>query len=172
MAAQLKMQKIIPHLWFDHEAEEAAEFYTSIFQDSRIVHVSRYGDEGSEIHGGTEGAVMNVTFELQGQTFIAINGGPSFTFNEAISFLVDCESQEEIDYYWDNLSVGGDKEAQRCGWLKDKYGLSWQINPRVLRELLSDPNPDKAQKVMRAMLQMKKIDIKALENAYDSETNR
>jgi len=159
-------QKITPCLWFDDQAEQAAEFYTSIFRNSRIVKISHYGEAGHEVHGRPPGSVMTVAFELDGQAFTALNGGPVFKFNEAISFQVDCATQEEVDYYWDRLSAGGDAKAQQCGWLKDKYGASWQIVPRVLIELISDPDPEKSGRVMLAMMAMKKIDIGELERAY------
>jgi predicted 3-demethylubiquinone-9 3-methyltransferase (glyoxalase superfamily) len=159
------MQKITPCLWFDHQAEEAAEFYTAIFPNSKIVNISRYGEAGQEVHGKPVGTVMTVAFELDGQTFTALNGGPIFKFNEAISLQVDCETQEDVDYYWQKLSEEGDETAQQCGWLKDKYGVSWQIVPRVLAELLSDADESKSQKAMTAMLQMKKIDIDKLKRA-------
>ena len=155
------MQKITPFLWFDTQAEEAARFYVSIFRNSKIVGVSRYGEAGP----GPRGSVMTVTFELGGQEFIALNGGPHFKFTEAISFSVDCKTQEEVDEFWRKLSEGG--EEGQCGWLKDKYGLSWQINPTILGEMLSDPDPGKSKRVMEAMLKMKKIDIAALKKAYD-----
>jgi predicted 3-demethylubiquinone-9 3-methyltransferase (glyoxalase superfamily) len=158
-------QKITPCLWFDNQAEEAAEFYTAIFHNSKIGNVSRYGEAGQEVHGKAPGTVMTVAFELDGQTFTALNGGPIFKFNEAISLQVDCETQEEVDYYWEKLSEGGDEKAQQCGWLKDKYGVSWQIVPRVLTEILSDADESKAQRAMTAMLQMKKIDINELKRA-------
>jgi predicted 3-demethylubiquinone-9 3-methyltransferase (glyoxalase superfamily) len=161
------MQKITPCLWFDHQAEEAAEFYTAIFRNSRIVRMSRYGEAGREVHGKPPGTVMTVAFELDGQTFTALNGGPVCTFNEAISFQVDCETQKEVDYYWEQLSVGGDAQAQQCGWLKDKYGVSWQVVPTVLIAMLSDPDAAKSQRAMEAMLHMKKIDIDTLKRAYD-----
>ena len=160
------VHKITPCLWFDDQAEEAAKFYTGIFRNSRILDTSRYGEEGREIHGKPAGSVMTVGFEIEGQRFTALNGGPVFKFNEAISFQVDCQSQEEVDYYWDRLSEGGDKSAQQCGWLKDKYGVSWQVVPGVLVEMLQDRDPDKAARVMRAMLQMKRIDIAGLQRAY------
>jgi predicted 3-demethylubiquinone-9 3-methyltransferase (glyoxalase superfamily) len=153
------MQKITPCLWFDTEGEEAAQFYTSVFPNSRIVEVTRYGSAGPR----AEGTVMTVSFELDGQGFVALNGGPDFTFNEAISLQVDCDSQDEVDSYWNALSEGG--EEGPCGWLKDKYGVSWQIVPRVLTELISDPDQEKAQRVMAAMLQMRKIEIAELEKA-------
>jgi len=154
-------QKITPYLWFDDQAEEAANFYTSIFKDSKIEEVTRYGKAGPR----PEGMAMTVSFKLQGQEFVALNGGPEFKFNEAISFLVSCDSQEEVDYFWNNLSEGG--EEGPCGWLKDKYGVSWQIIPTALPELLSDPDPEKSQRVMAAMLQMSKIDIEGLRQAYE-----
>jgi predicted 3-demethylubiquinone-9 3-methyltransferase (glyoxalase superfamily) len=160
------MQKITPCLWFEHQAEEAAEFYTAIFRNSRIVSMSRYGEAGREVHGKPPGTVMTVAFELDGQTFTALNGGPVFTFNEAISFQVYCETQEKVDYYWEKLSVGGDEQAQQCGWLKDKYGVSWQVVPTVLIDMLSDSDAEKSQRVMEAMLHMKKIDIEKLKRAY------
>lgn len=161
------MSAIVPCLWFDDNAEEAAELYTSIFADSRIGRISRYGKEGHEIHGRPEGSVMVVEFEIEGRQFTALNGGPAFRFNEAISFQVSCDTQEEVDYYWERLSEGGDEKAQQCGWLKDRFGVSWQIVPSVLPELLRDPDPAKSERVMKAMLQMKKIDIEGLRRAYD-----
>jgi predicted 3-demethylubiquinone-9 3-methyltransferase (glyoxalase superfamily) len=153
------MQKFTPFLWFDTEGEEAARFYTSIFPNSRIVSVSYYGEAGPR----PAGMVMTVEFELDGQTFVALNGGPDFSFTEAISFQVSCETQEEVDTYWNKLTEGG--EEGPCGWLKDKYGLSWQVTPTALPRLLGDPDPEKAQRVMAAMLQMKKIEISELERA-------
>lgn len=155
------MQKITPFLWFDNQAEEAADFYVSIFKNSQIVTVTRYGKAGP----GPQGSVMTVLFELEGQQFIALNGGPQFKFTEAISFSVDCKTQEEVDEFWEKLSEGG--EQGPCGWLKDKYGLSWQINPSILGEMLSDPDPEKSKRVMEAMLKMKKIDIELLKQAYE-----
>ena len=155
------MQKITPFLWFDGQAEEAANFYVSIFKNSKIVTIARYGEAGP----GPKGSAMTVVFRLGGQEFIALNGGPHFKFTEAISFSVDCKTQEEVDEFWRRLSEGGN-EGQ-CGWLKDKYGLSWQINPAILGEMLSDPRPEKSTRVMQAMLQMKKIDIKRLKQAYE-----
>jgi predicted 3-demethylubiquinone-9 3-methyltransferase (glyoxalase superfamily) len=159
-------QKITPCLWFDDEAEAAVAFYTGIFRNSKVVSVSRYGEAGHEIHGKPAGTVLTVAFELEGQAFTALNGGPVFKFNEAVSFQVDCETQEEVDYYWEKLSEGGDPKAQQCGWLKDKYGVSWQVVPRVLVEMMSDPDSEKSGRAMEAMLQMKKIDIAALKRAY------
>jgi predicted 3-demethylubiquinone-9 3-methyltransferase (glyoxalase superfamily) len=155
------MQKITPFLWFDGEAEEAMRFYVSIFKNSRIVGVSRYGDAGP----GPKGTVMVAKFELDGQEFLALNGGPQFTFSPAVSFVVNCETQGEVDDYWDKLSAGGEK--QQCGWLKDKYGLSWQIVPTILGEMMQDKDAGKSQSVMKAMLQMTKIDIKSLQEAYE-----
>ena len=163
------MQKISPCLWFDDKAEEAAKFYTSIFKKSKIGDVIRYGKEGYEIHGGEEGTVMTVEFEIEGQKFLGLNGGPIFKFNEAISFQVYCETQEEVDYYWEKLSEGGDEKAQQCGWLKDKYGVSWQIVPIILIKMLKDKDSDKSQKVMKAMLQMHKLDISTLKKAYEEK---
>jgi predicted 3-demethylubiquinone-9 3-methyltransferase (glyoxalase superfamily) len=160
------IQKITPCLWFDDQAEEAVEFYISIFRNSKIVNIARYGEAGHEVHGKPAGTVMTVAFELDGQTFTALNGGPMFKFNEAISFQVNCETQEEVDYYWEKLSEGGDEKAQQCGWLKDKYGASWQVVPSVLPELINDPDSEKSQRAMQAMLQMKKIDIDELKRAY------
>jgi len=161
------MQNITPCLWFDSNAEEAVNFYTSIFKNSKIGKISRYGKEGYEIHGKPEGSVLTIKFELNGQTFTALNGGPVFKFNEAISFQVSCESQQEVDYYWGKLSEGGDEKAQRCGWLKDKYGVSWQIIPTVLGEMLQGNNSKKSESVMKALLQMRKLDIKTLKQAYE-----
>jgi predicted 3-demethylubiquinone-9 3-methyltransferase (glyoxalase superfamily) len=160
------MQKITPCLWFDDQAEEAAKFYTAIFHNSLIVSMTRYGEAGHEVHGRLAGTVMTVAFELDGHAFTALNGGPVFTFNEAISFQVRCETQEEVDYYWEKLSEGGDAKAQQCGWLKDKYGVSWQVVPTALLEMIHDPDAAKAQRAMAAMLQMKKIDIATLQRAY------
>jgi predicted 3-demethylubiquinone-9 3-methyltransferase (glyoxalase superfamily) len=161
------IQKITPCLWFDDQAEEAAKFYTAIFNNSKIVSITRYGEAGHEVHGRPAGTVMTVAFELDGHAFTALNGGPMFKFNEAISFQVSCETQEELDYYWERLSEGGDREAQQCGWLKDKYGASWQVIPNVLLEMLTNPDSKKSQRVMKSMLQMKKIDIEELKRAYD-----
>jgi predicted 3-demethylubiquinone-9 3-methyltransferase (glyoxalase superfamily) len=161
-----QIQKISPCLWFDHQAEEAASFYTSIFRNSKIGMISRYGEAGRETHRKPPGSVMTVAFELDGQTFTALNGGPIFKFNEAISLQVNCETQEEIDYYWEKLGAGGDEKAQQCGWLKDKYGVSWQIVPTVLPGMVSDPDPAKSGRVMEAMLKMKKINIDELKRAH------
>jgi predicted 3-demethylubiquinone-9 3-methyltransferase (glyoxalase superfamily) len=158
-------QRITPFLWFDDQAEEAARYYTSIFKNSRILKVARYGKAGQEAHGRPPGSVMTVAFELDGQPFVALNGGPIFKFNESISFVVNCETQEEVDYYWEKLSEGGDEKAQVCGWLKDKYGLSWQVIPSILPELMSDPDAGRSERAMTAMLKMKKIDIGELKRA-------
>jgi predicted 3-demethylubiquinone-9 3-methyltransferase (glyoxalase superfamily) len=156
------MQKITPCLWFDTEGEQAAEFYTSVFPNSRILEVARYGEAGPR----PAGTVLTVEFELDGQHFTALNGGPVFTFDEAISFQVSCEDQDEVDYYWDTLAAGG--EESQCGWVKDRFGVSWQIVPTALPELLSDPDPARAQRAMQAMLGMKKIDIAAVRAAADA----
>ncbi|HSN41878.1 MAG TPA: VOC family protein [Burkholderiales bacterium] len=155
------MQKITPFLWFDDKAEEAMNFYVSVFKNSKRGRISRYGDAGP----GPKGAVMVATFQLDGQEFMALNGGPHFKFTEAISLLVNCETQDEVDAMWERLSEGGEKG--QCGWLKDKYGVSWQVVPTVLGEMMSDPDPEKSKRVMTAMLQMRKLDIKALKQAYD-----
>lgn len=155
------MQKITPFLWFDGKAEEAMNFYTSIFKNSKVGRISRYGEGGP----GPKGTVMSATFQLEGQEFIALNGGPQFTFSPAISFFVNCETQEEVDELWEKLSAGGQKE--RCGWLKDKYGVSWQIIPTALGRMLGDKDAEKSKRVMQAMLRMEKIEIKALQQAYE-----
>jgi predicted 3-demethylubiquinone-9 3-methyltransferase (glyoxalase superfamily) len=160
------VQRITPCLWFDNEAEEAARFYTGIFPNSRIATVTRYGEAGTEVHGRPPGSVMIAVFELDGQSFTALNGGPAFKFNEALSLMVNCETQAEVDHYWDKLSAGGDPNAQQCGWLKDRYGLSWQIVPRALIEMISDPDYVRAQRAFQAMLQMKRIDIEAVRRAF------
>lgn len=158
---QPQPQKISPFLWFDNNAEEAVNFYVSVFKDSRILGTTRYGEAGP----GPKGTVMTINFQLQGQEFIALNGGPHFKFSEAISFVVHCETQEEIDDFWAKLSEGG--QIQQCGWLKDKFGLSWQIVPNILEELFLDKDPEKSKRVMNAMLQLKKFDIKVLKQAYE-----
>ncbi len=155
------MQRIVPFLWFDSNAEEAANFYVSIFKNSKVGHISRYGEAGP----GPRGSVMVVTFELDGQELMALNGGPQFKFSEAISLVVNCKNQEEVDYYWERLSAGGQKVE--CGWLKDKFGLSWQVVPTILGELLADKDPQKLERVMKAMLQMKKIDVAGLKRAAE-----
>jgi len=153
-------------LWFDNNAEEAVEFYVSIFKNSKIDNVTHYGKEGYDIHKKKEGTVMTIDFEIEGQKFMALNGGPIFRFNEAISFQIYCETQDEVDYYWDKLTEGGDKNAQVCGWLKDKFGVSWQVVPNVLVKMLQDKDSKKTENVMRVMLQMQKLDINALTKAY------
>ena len=157
------VQKITPSLWFDRQAEDAAKYYTSIFPKSSIGRTSHYGKEGFEIHQMPEGTVLTIDFTLDGQNFSALNGGPIFKFNESISFIVSCKDQEELDYYWDKLKEGGDERSQQCGWLKDKFGLSWQIVPSILPQLMDDPA--RSGRVMGALLQMKKLDIKALQEA-------
>ena len=163
------MQKITPFLWFDNQAEEAANFYVSIFKNSKIGSVARYGEEGAKATGRPKGTAMTVTFQLDGQEFVALNGGPHFKFTEGVSFVINCKTQDEVDYYWEKLSKGGDERAQQCAWLKDKYGLSWQVVPTVLVEMLQDKDPKKSESVMNAMLQMKKIDIKTLKQTYDKK---
>jgi predicted 3-demethylubiquinone-9 3-methyltransferase (glyoxalase superfamily) len=163
----LAKQKITPCLWFDSEAEEAARFYVSIFKNSKVGTVSRYGNEGQEIHGRAPGSVMVAEFELEGQKFVALNGGPVFQFNEAISFQVMCETQAEVDYFWEKLTAGG--QEVECGWVKDKYGLSWQVVPTALMKMLMDPDRRKADRVTKAFLQMKKFDIAALRRAYEDK---
>jgi predicted 3-demethylubiquinone-9 3-methyltransferase (glyoxalase superfamily) len=155
------MQRITPFLWFDNQAEDAVNFYVSIFKNSRVKQISRYGEAGP----GPKGTVMTASFELQGQQFIALNGGPQFKFSPAISFVVNCETQQEVDDYWARLSEGG--RTDQCGWLTDKYGLSWQIVPAILGELMSSKDPEKSGRVMKALLQMKKLDIEGLKRAYD-----
>ena len=166
------VQKITPFLWFDSQAEEAARFYTGIFKNSKIGKIARYSDKGQEVHGRPPGSVMTIDFELEGQRFSALNGGPVFKFNESISFLITCDSQDEVDHYWNGLTAGGDPSAQQCGWLKDKFGVSWQVIPKRLSELLSDPDRGKAGRVMEAMLKMKKIDVAELERAAQAEPAR
>ena len=159
------MQKITPFLWFDNQAEEAVKFYTSIFKDSKIGKITRYGEAGEKVAGRPSGSVMTIEFEVEGQKFTALNGGPQFKFTESISFVVNCGTQEEVDYFWDKLTADGGQESQ-CGWLKDKFGLSWQVVPTVLIDMLHDKDSRKSEHVMQAMLQMQKIDIKKLKAAY------
>jgi predicted 3-demethylubiquinone-9 3-methyltransferase (glyoxalase superfamily) len=159
------MQKITPCLWFDNQAEEAAKFYASIFKNSKIGNMTRYGEAGAKVSGRPKGSVMTVTFEIEGQEFVALNGGPHFTFSEAISFMVKCETQKDIDEMWEKLSQGGEKG--QCGWLNDKYGLSWQIVSPVWDEMLRDKDVKKSERVMKAILQMTKPDIKTLKQAYE-----
>ena len=163
----MKIIRISPCLWFADQAEDAANFYTSIFKDSRIVHTTRYGAAGFEVHHRPAGSVMTVDFELNGVRFTALNGGPHFTFNPAVSFQIICKTQKEIDYYWEKLGAGGDPRAQQCGWLQDKFGLSWQVVPEGMEEMLEDAESPGAQRAMSAMMQMKKVDMDALQRAYD-----
>ncbi|MNF79270.1 3-demethylubiquinone-9 3-methyltransferase [compost metagenome] len=162
-----RIHTITPCLWFDDQAEAAANFYVGIFPNSKITAISHYGEAGKEIHGKEPGSVLTVAFELDGQSFTALNGGPVFTFTEAVSFQVNCETQDEVDHYWDRLSAGGDDNAKQCGWLKDRYGLSWQVVPSMLVAMLTDPDTVRAQRAFTAMLQMQKLDIAALKKAYD-----
>ncbi len=159
------MPLITPFLWFDNNAEEAMNFYVSVFKNSKVGRVTRYGEAGP----GPAGSVMTVEFELDGQEFVGLNGGPHFKFTEAVSFTVRCETQEEIDYYWDKLSEGG--QTSRCGWLKDNFGLWWQVEPRILGDLMADKDPEKAKRVMEAMLKMDKIDIEPIRRAYEGNTD-
>ena len=163
-------QKITPCLWFDNQAEEAAKFYVSLFENSAMGAVTRYGKEGFEVHGRPEGSVLSVNFSLEGQEFTALNGGPHFKFSEAISFVVKCETQTEVDHYWDELGEGGDERARQCGWLKDKYGVSWQIVPAALFEMMAGTDRIKSERAMRAMLQMKKLDLATLRRAYEENS--
>jgi predicted 3-demethylubiquinone-9 3-methyltransferase (glyoxalase superfamily) len=160
------MTDITPCLWFYAEAEDAARFYTGIFPNSKITSISHYGEAGREVHGQPAGKVLTVAFELDGRPFTALNGGPQFKFNEAVSFQVPCTNQEEIDYYWDKLTAGGDAQAQQCGWLKDRYGLSWQVFPAAVMDMLQDQDRKKADRVMQAIMEMRKMDLVALERAY------
>ena len=161
------MQKITPFLWFDKQAEAAANYYVSVFKNARIVTIARYGKEAAAVSGQPQGSAMTVAFDLDGQKFVALNGGPHFKISEAVSFVVNCESQQEVDYYWDKLAAGGDANAQRCGWLKDQFGVSWQVVPSVLPTLLSGPDAQKSARVMQALMQMSKLDIQKLQQAYD-----
>ncbi|MBI1920185.1 MAG: VOC family protein [Geobacter sp.] len=161
------MQKITPFLWFDKQAEEAVNFYVSIFKNSRIGNIARYGEASSEAAGRPKGTVMTIEFQIEGQEFVALNGGPVFTFSPAISFVVNCETQEEVDRLWERLSEGG--EIVECGWLKDRYGMSWQIVPTILGEMLQDKDAKKSERVMKAMLQMKKLDVEGLKRAYEQQ---
>ena len=160
------MQKITPFLWFDDQAEDAANFYTSLFKSSKIGRILRYTEEAAEKTGCPVGSVLTIEFEIEGQKFVALNGGPLFKFNESVSFVINCETQEEVDYFWGKLTADGGEESA-CGWLRDKFGLSWQITPTVLIDMLHDSDQEKSGRVMQAMLQMQKIDIKALKDAYD-----
>jgi predicted 3-demethylubiquinone-9 3-methyltransferase (glyoxalase superfamily) len=162
---QTRFQRITPFLWFDRQAEEAADLYTSVFPGSRIVSTTRYGKTSAEVAGVPEGTVMTVAFQLDGQDFTALNGGPLYRFSEAISFVVHCRTQDEVDHYWARLCEGGDEKAQQCGWLKDRFGVSWQVVPTELGQLLGHPDPDKAQRAAQAMMQMKKLDLATLRAA-------
>jgi predicted 3-demethylubiquinone-9 3-methyltransferase (glyoxalase superfamily) len=164
-----RVQRISNCLWFDDQAEAAVEFYTSIFEDSRVVQTTRYTPEGAQVSKKREGSIMTIVFELAGQEFTALNGGPTFKFNEAVSLMVTCETQAELDHYWSRLNEGGDPKAQQCGWLKDKFGVSWQVTPRVLQDLITDPDPERARRATKAMLGMKKLDIAALCKAADGK---
>jgi len=159
--------RLTPCLWFDDQAEEAATYYVEVFKNSRITAITRYSSAGQEFHHRPPGSVMVVSFELDGQSFTALNGGPIFKFNEAVSFQVNCKTQDEIEYYWERLGDGGDPKAQQCGWLKDKYGLSWQVVPEGMEEMLKDAESPGAQRAMDAMMRMKKIDMSELQRAYD-----
>lgn len=163
------MQRITPCLWYDDQAEDAARFYVSVFPNARIEAVSRYGDAGREVHGRPAGSVMTVAFVLDGQDFVALNGGPLFRFNEAISLQIDCKTQAEIDYYWARLTAGGDEQAQQCGWLKDRYGVSWQVVPTDMNAMMRDPDPERSGRVMTAFMNMKKLDLEALQRAYGQD---
>jgi predicted 3-demethylubiquinone-9 3-methyltransferase (glyoxalase superfamily) len=163
------VSRITPCLWFDTQAEEAANYYVSIFNNAKVLETTRYGEAAAKVSGMPAGSVLTVTFELEGQEFMALNGGPVFQFSQAISFIVNCETQEEVDELWEKLSAGGDPAAQQCGWLKDKYGVSWQIVPTALGEMLQDKDPQKAERVMGALLPMKKIDINGLKQAYEGK---
>ncbi len=164
-----RLRKITPCLWFDDEAEQAVAFYTSIFRESRIIEISRYGEAGRAIHGHEPGSVMTIVFELDGQTFTALNGGPQFRFNEAISLQVVCQTQQEIDYYWQRLTEGGDPKAQQCGWLRDRFGVSWQVFPERLMDMFAGARSAKSERAFAAMMQMKKFDLAALERAYEGK---
>lgn len=163
----MPISKLTPCLWFDGQAEPAAKFYTSIFKNSKITATAHYGDAGKEHHGQKAGSVMTVAFELEGQSFVGLNGGPIFKISEAISFQIDCETQEEVDYYWEKLNEGGDPECQACGWLKDKFGVSWQVVPSMLTRLITHPDKAASQRMMAAMMEMKKLDIAKLQAAFD-----
>ena len=167
---ETNMQKITPYLWFEDNAEEAAKFYTSIFKNSRVINITHYGESAAEVSGRPKGTVMTVTFELEGQRFMALNGGPIFKFSPAISFLVSCETQQEVDDLWEKLSEGG--QVEQCCWLKDKFGVSWQIVPNILGEMIKDKDAKKSEMVIKAMLQMKKIDIQGLRKAYEEVDRR
>ncbi len=161
------LQKIASCLWFNDQAEEAAKYYVSIFNNSKITRTAHYGKEGFDIHKKPEGSILTVEFEIEGQPFLALNAGPAFKFNEAISFVVNCETQEEINYYWDRLSAGGDPGAQQCGWLKDKYGVSWQVVPAALSIMMADPHTEKTERVMKVLMKMHKLNLEELKQAYE-----
>ncbi len=163
------MKKISPFLWFDKNAEEAAQFYVSVFKNSKIQGITRYDPAGAKVSGMPDGSVMTVDFLLNGQEFTALNGGPVFKFNESVSFVINCDSQKEVDYYWEKLSAGGDPKAQQCGWLKDRFGLSWQVVPVQMYKLLNGPDPAKSQRATSAMLKMKKLDLETLRKAYNEK---
>jgi predicted 3-demethylubiquinone-9 3-methyltransferase (glyoxalase superfamily) len=165
---RVPMQKITPFLWFDGQAEDAVNFYTSVFKNSKICRIFRYTEGAAEKTGHAVGSVLTIEFEIEGQKFVALNGGPLFKFNESISFVINCETQEEVDYFWEKLTTDGGEESQ-CGWLKDKFGLSWQVTPTVLIDMLHDKDPEKAERVMNAMLEMQKIEIPKLKAAYDGK---
>lgn len=167
MEKRISTSKITPTLWFDNEAEAAVKLYTSIFNDSKIGRTTRYTRDGYEFHQKAEGSVMTIEFVIEGQEFVALNGGPMFQFNEAISFAVNCDTQDEVDYYWEKLGDGGDEKAQVCGWLKDRFGVSWQVVPTVLNDMVLDPDPAKVSRVLQVMYHMKKLDIAPLIEAYE-----
>ncbi len=162
---QARIQRITPCLWFDDQAEQATAFYTAVFANSRIINTTRYTKESAQASGRPEGSILTIAFQLDGQDFTALNGGPLFKFNEAMSLVVNCETQQEVDHYWHRLSEGGDPRAQQCGWLKDRFGVSWQVVPALLIELLTDADPEKARKAMAVILEMKKIDLEGLRQA-------
>jgi predicted 3-demethylubiquinone-9 3-methyltransferase (glyoxalase superfamily) len=164
-----KIQKITPHLWFAKDAEKAVELYTSVFKNSEISTISYYTEAGKEIHNMKPGSVMTIDFKLEGQRFMALNGGPLFKFNESISFMVNCETQEEIDYFWEKLKKGGDPKSLQCGWLKDKFGVSWQIVPSVMTKMMASKNPEKIENLMASFMKMKKLDIAKLEAAFNKK---
>jgi predicted 3-demethylubiquinone-9 3-methyltransferase (glyoxalase superfamily) len=162
----INVQKIVPNLWFDSRAEEAVKYYLGIFKNSKMGRITHYTKDGYEVHHKPEGTVLTIEFEIEGQRFVALNGGPEFRFSEAVSFIIQCETQNEIDYYWDRLSEGGDPNAQQCGWLKDKFGLSWQVTPRELFDMISDSDNERVSRVMAAYMPMKKFNLEELRQAY------
>jgi len=169
MAKKIITQKITPNLWFNMQAEEAVNFYLTVFNNAGKGRVAYYTGTGKEIHGMDEGTVLTIEFELEGQTFLALNGGPHFKFNEAISFIINCKDQDEVDYYWNKLTEGGDEKAQICGWLKDKFGVSWQVSPTIIDDMLQDEDNSKKDRMMAALMKMKKLDIKQLQDAFDGK---